>query len=158
MTTDEQVIRVVWGTGSGRTPAASYDAALTQANVHRYNLTHVSSVIPAGVRVEAVGTAPDLGRPGNQLVVVEARRTTTGGRVVAGLGWATSDGPGVFVEAAGTEEEAVREEIRGGLRECCARREEAFDDPVIKVVVVPASDSYETAVVVAAYGRSRSLF
>jgi len=43
---------------------ASYDAALAEAGVENYNLVSVSSVIiPAETRVEAVGTAPDLGPP-----------------------------------------------------------------------------------------------
>ncbi|MEF8907067.1 MAG: pyruvoyl-dependent arginine decarboxylase, partial [Haloarculaceae archaeon] len=38
------VIRVVWGSGTGPTGTAAYDAALAEAGVHDYNLVTVSSV------------------------------------------------------------------------------------------------------------------
>ncbi|PSP40313.1 pyruvoyl-dependent arginine decarboxylase, partial [Halobacteriales archaeon QH_10_70_21] len=68
-------IRVVWGTATGPTAMASYDAALAAANVHDYNLVSVSSVIPADATVEVVGEAPDLGPAGERLTVVEGRAT-----------------------------------------------------------------------------------
>lgn len=93
-------IRVAWGTGSGPTEMAAYDAALAGAGVENYNLVAVSSVIPADSRVEAVGTAPDLGPAGDRLTVVEARSTVAGpGRANAALGWIRADdGPGLFYE------------------------------------------------------------
>ncbi len=56
-------IRVVWGTATGPTALAAYDAALAEAGVHNYNLISLSSVIPTEPAIEVTGTAPDLGRP-----------------------------------------------------------------------------------------------
>jgi len=70
-------IHVAGGVGVADTAMASYDGALdaADANLHNYNLVAVSSVVPAEATVEAVEAAPDLGPAGNQLTVVEARRT-----------------------------------------------------------------------------------
>lgn len=126
-------IRVVRGAARGPTALAAYDAALAVANVHDYNLVHVSSVIPKGVAIERVGTAPDLGPVGGRLTVVEARATVESKpaqgangthEACAGLGWArAADGRGVFYEAAGTDPETVQGAIDDGLRAGCALRE-----------------------------------
>ena len=68
-------VRIVWGSSRGPTALSAYDAALAAANVHDYNVVHVSSVLPAGANVDPVGTAPDLGPVGERLTVVEARET-----------------------------------------------------------------------------------
>ena len=52
------LIRVVWGSATGPTKMASYDAALAEAGVENYNLVSVSSVIPFNVPVEAVSSFP----------------------------------------------------------------------------------------------------
>lgn len=154
-------IRVVWGTATGPTKIASYDAALAAANVHNYNLVTVSSVIPAATPVEAVGTAPDLGPVGNRLTVVEARHTDTGpGHVSAGLGWATSNGgPGLFYEASGVADEAdVRERLQRGLDAGRDLRDWAFTDEQYQVVTTEAAPgTYTTAVVLAVYGQSEPI-
>jgi arginine decarboxylase len=166
-------IRVVWGSGTGPTALAAHDAALAAANVHDYNLRRVSSVIPAGARVERAGTAPDLGPVGGALTVVEARATVgpggtvtgpdgavhtdAGGRTVtAGLGWASAeDGRGIFYEGSGADPDAVRTEIERGLaagrdlREWTAAREEQALETADAAV-----GGYATAVVLAVYGRS----
>jgi arginine decarboxylase len=94
-------IDVVWGTGSGRTELGAFDAALSDANVHNYNLVELSSIVPEGARVERVGALePDRWTTGDLVAVVLASRTssTPGERVAAGLGWALADEGGVFVE------------------------------------------------------------
>jgi arginine decarboxylase len=157
-------IRVVWGSATGPTPTASYDAALADANVHNYNLITVSSVVPADPAVERVGTAPDLGPTGNALTVVQSRETVPPGSddpAVAGVGWLRSrSGRGLFYEAAGRDRIAVRERIRDGLAAGTDLREWTFeDDATIQLeTTAPSPDEHSTAVVVAAYGRSRSLF
>ena len=154
-------IRVVWGTASGPTEMASYDAALAAANVHNYNLVAVSSVVPANADVEAVGTAPDLGPAGERLTVVEARATRTGpGRVSAGLGWTVSeDGPGLFYEAAGEGDPLdVEERVTEGLKAGRALREWTFTDERVETVTTDAdSGTYATAVVLAVYGESEPI-
>ncbi|WP_265108946.1 pyruvoyl-dependent arginine decarboxylase [Halosolutus halophilus] len=152
-------IRVVWGSASGPTAMASYDAALADAGVENYNLVPVSSVIPAGVDVEAVGTAPDLGPAGDRLTVVEARATTAEpGRVSAALAWAQSidDGPGLFYETAGEMDgEDVERRVREGLAAGQELRDWAFGDPRVAVESAPAeSGTHTTALVLAVYGES----
>ena len=154
-------IRVVWGTASGPTEIAAYDAALADANVHDYNLVTVSSVVPANATVETVGTAPDLGPAGNRLTVVQARHVEAGpGRVTAGLGWATTDGgPGIFYEAGGAaDEDDVRDRLRQGLAAGRDLRDWAFTDEQFRVVSTDAeAGTYTAAVVVAAYGDSKPI-
>ncbi len=176
------VIRVVWGSGTGPTGTAAYDAALAEAGVHDYNLVTVSSVVPADPPVEAVGTAPDLGPAGEQLTVVQARASVppadggdgSGGHevqsadaggaderapAVAAIGWARStDGPGVFYEAGGRDSERVRETIAAGLRHGCSLREwEPVDREVVLRTADPHPDRHTCVVVCAAYGESRPL-
>jgi len=151
-------IRVVWGTATGPTALAAYDAALAEANVHNYNLVSVSSVIPADATVEAVGTAPDLGPAGNRLTVVEARATRPGpGHVTAGLGWAESEeGPGLFYEVAGESSVAdVRDRVLAGLDAGRDLREWTFVDEQVETVSADVdAGEYVTTVVLAAYGDS----
>ena len=153
-------IRVVWGTGRGPTAVAAYDAALAQANVHNYNLVHVSSVIPADATVEAVGTAPDLGPAGNRLTVVEGAATEAGPDLVsAGLGWSTGEGPGLFYEAAGgTDQETIETRIREGLAAGRDLRDWDFDEETVETVSIEAeSGEYAAAVVLGVYGRSEPI-
>ncbi len=153
------VVRVVWGTGSGPTAIASYDAALAAANIHNYNLVTVSSVIPAGTTVNACGTAPELGPAGEQLTVVEGCATLEPGEAdpaVAGLGWAqTATGLGIFYETGGTRPERVREQIAQGLAAGRELRDWEFDDDARQIVTAATTpDEYTTAVVLAVYGDS----
>ena len=154
-------IRVVWGSASAPTKMSSYDAALAQAGIENYNLVSVSSIIPAGVDVEAVGTAPDLGPAGERLTVVEARATTNDGSVNAGLGWMESvdDGPGLFYEVSdGTDPEDVESRVLEGLEAGAELRDWNFDEPRVQVEHTDAEPgTYTTAVVLAAYGESEPI-
>lgn len=152
------VIRIVWGTASGPTATASYDAALARANVHDYNLVTVSSVIPAGVPLEAAGTAPDLGPAGDRLTVVQSRATVTSGTACAGLGWARAgDGPGIFYEASGSDPDAVRETVETGLDAGRQLRDWTATDVGGKYVETGADGPYTTALVLAVYGESEPI-
>jgi arginine decarboxylase len=156
------VIRIVWGTASGPTAIASYDAALAAANVHNYNLVSVSSVVPADATIEVVGDAPSLGPAGERLTVVEGRSTVSpddAGRVAACLGWSReSEGPGIFYESAGREPEAVRDRVDQGLKAGQELRSWDFDDEGNRLVTADAdSEMYTTAVVLAVYGDSTPL-
>ncbi|OYR45304.1 pyruvoyl-dependent arginine decarboxylase [Halorubrum sp. Ea8] len=178
------IIHVAGGVGVDDTAMASYDAALADANLHNYNLVAVSSVVPAEATVEAVAEAPDLGSAGNRLTVVEARRTVgpddevdfrEGGRagaedaeskraprrrpdVVAGLGWATGPGPGLFYEVTGEDAEDVRERIETGLDAGAELRDWDLPDREVRVeTAASAPERYTTAVVIAAYGRSEPI-
>lgn len=176
------VIRVVWGSGTGPTETAAYDAALAAAGIHDYNLVTVSSVVPADPPVEVVGTAPDLGPVGEGLTVVQARETvsltdaeasecngetdepgsTEPGEcapAVAAVGWARSaEGPGIFYEATGRDPDSVREIVSEGLRRGCSLREwEPVDRDVVVRTADPDPDHYTCGVVCAVYGGSRPL-
>jgi len=154
------VIRVAWGTATGPTATASYDRALAAANVHDFNLVTVSSVIPADAHLEVVGTAPDLGAVGDRLTVVQGRATRGPGEAgAAGIGWARSEsGRGIFYEADGESEAAVRERIDRGLAAGKALRDWSFvDGDAVVVEADAAPDAHSTAVVVAAYGEGRPI-
>lgn len=155
------VIRIVWGIGAGETPSASFDVALAAANVHQYNLRRLSSVIPEGVPLEAVGTAPDLGATGNALNVAMAKQTSQpGARAAAGMAWVRDgfQGPGIFSEVADHDPETVNELLETGITRSCRLR--GIDDYEIEkqVVTAPSSSSqYQTAVILAVFGESRPL-
>ncbi|ELZ11049.1 pyruvoyl-dependent arginine decarboxylase [Halovivax asiaticus JCM 14624] len=155
-------IRVVWGSATGPTEMAAYDAALVDAGIENYNLVAVSSVIPAGVPVVAVGTAPDLGPAGERLTVVEGRARAAGPTSVsAGLGWVESidDGPGLFYEAAGeADPDDVERRVREGIGAGADLREWDLGEANVHVEQARAeSGAYAAAVVVAAYGESEPI-
>jgi arginine decarboxylase len=155
-------IRVVWGTGRGPTATSAYDAALAGANIHNYNLVTLSSVIPAGIPLEVVGTAPDIGPAGNRLAVVQGRGTVGSGEegpAVAGLGWTRDEsGRGIFYEASGTDTDAVRAAIEDGLDRGTELREWAFVDRDVLVREASTGAAPNTAAVVCAvYGESTPL-
>lgn len=154
-------IRVVWGTGRGPTEMAAYDAALADANVHEYNLAHVSSIVPPEATVEPVGTAPDLGPVGGRLWVVEARTTAEGPATLsAALGWATDGTGGVFYEDAGlVDEAAVRETVTNGLTTARELRDAALSEETVRSVSFDVdAGTYGTALVLAAYGEVEPMF
>ena len=159
------VIRVVWGTGTGPTALAAYDAALADAGVENSNLVRVSSVIPAGAVVEPVGEAPDLGPAGNRLTVVEAHATVEaddppGSPGSAGLAWATGPGPGLFYEVAGAFDDAeCRRRLETGLDAGRDLREWTFEGWGERIVSVDAPPKgCAAAVVLGAYGESEPIF
>lgn len=158
---DTPVVRIVWGTGVGPTALASYDAALADAGVHNYNLVAVSSIIPAGVSIEAVGTAPDLGPAGQRLVVVEAKASVAGpDRATAGLGWAAGGGPGVLYEAAGEfGEDTASERIEAGLVAARDLRPdwEFVDEAIRTVSTTVDAGEFATAVVLAVFGTGEPI-
>lgn len=163
-------IRVVTGTGAGRTALSAYDAALAAANVHDYNLVTVSSVIPADATVERVGTAPDLGPVGHRLTVVQSRATVgpdAEGTASAALGWTrAADGRGILYEASGPDADAARKAVETGLADGAAIRdwepvtrglETVRADPESPDVVAPGAppgERYTVAVALAVYGES----
>ncbi|KAB1187413.1 MULTISPECIES: pyruvoyl-dependent arginine decarboxylase [Haloferax] len=154
-------IRVVRGVGTAPTEMASYDAALAAANIHNYNLVAVSSVVPADATVETVDVAPDLGPAGNRLTVVQARETTStpGEHIVAGLGWSTGPGAGLFYEASGTDDDDVRRAILAGLDAGRDLRDWEFDDEQVALTAAEhEGEGYTTVITVAAYGQSESIF
>lgn len=152
-------IRIVRGSATAPTEMASYDAALAEANVHNYNLTHVSSVIPADASVAFADTAPDLGSIGDGLTVVEARATSADEPVSAALAWARSEeGPGLFYEAAGEESpEESRERVETGIAAGMSLRGWSFDGIESAVTRIEPGEGVATALVLAVYGEGRPI-
>lgn len=157
------VIRVVWGTATGPTELAAYDAALAEAGVGDYNLVTLSSVLPADPHLEVVGTAPDLGPVGEELRVVQSRADAGPGEVAAaGVGWARSEsGRGIFYEVDGADAGAVEREITAGLAAGKRLRDWNFVEEETVVREAPSTDAdtddgeFACAVVLATYGESR---
>lgn len=155
-------IHVASGVGTGPTELAAYDAALADINLHNYNLVAVSSVIPKTATVVQADRAPDLGAAGNRLFVVQsemASRPGTDEPIVAGLGWVTGDGPGLFYEANGHDEAVVQQLLEDGLQAGGELREWTFTDQSFEVrLVEPGTDKYTVVVCLAAYGDSEPMF
>lgn len=152
-------VRIVWGTGSGPTRTAAYDSALADANVHNYNLSHVSSIIPPDVTIDQPGTAPELGPIGGKLTVVEAKAIDRD-PVAAGIGWATcKDGPGIVYESADTASDAdVARDVTRGIEHGKSIRDWPFDgDEGQQVIrVADAEAAYGAAVVLAVFGGAEA--
>jgi arginine decarboxylase len=168
-------VTVAAGVGRGPTELSAFDAALAGAGVADYNLVTVSSVLPAEASVRVVDTVPDLGPAGGRLTVVLAEtaapptatvETRTAEPVapaeepdlVAGLGWATGPGPGLFYEATGSEPAAVRERLSRGVDAAAELRDWTLPDR--ETLLAPAArapDAHVAAVVVAAYGTSEQI-
>ena len=156
------VIRVLRGRGTGPTALSSYDAALASVNLHDYNLVGVSSVVPAGVRVETIEEAPDLGSAGNRLTVVEARSTLApaeSGPACAAIGWALPlNGAGIVYEGSGTDPDGTRQEVREGLgaaRELRSDRDWDGGETGLELSSAETDpDRYVTAIALAAFGES----
>jgi arginine decarboxylase len=147
-------IDVVWGTGSGRTELGAFDAALSGANVHNYNLVELSSIVPAGATVERVGALePERWTTGDLVAVVLASRTssTPGERVAAGLGWALAEEGGVFVENDAPTAEACERLLEANLTDARAIRDwDWTGEGERKVVEGVVGDAGARAAVVAA--------
>jgi len=119
-------IELVWGTGSARTELGAFDAALSDANVHNYNLIELSSIVPEGATVERVGSLePGRWTTGDLLAVVLASNTsaTEGDRIAAGLGWALAAEGGVFMENDGPTVEACERLLDANLADAKAIRD-----------------------------------
>lgn len=156
------MIRIVWGTGTGPTPLAAYDAALADANLHEYNLVELSSVIPADATIEQQGVAPDLGATGDRLHVVEASATTAAGPASAGIGWARRpDGSGIFYEASDkAPPEAVTEQLQRGLAAGTELRDGDFTEPSMQTTTIDVAatdDRHGCATVLATVGTAEPL-
>ena len=153
-------ITVVRGTGRGPTETAAYDAALVDAGVGDFNLVRVSSVVPADAIVTVADTPPDLGSPGERLTAVVSDRVAGPGdpEAVAGLGWTTGPGAGLFYEESGTDPAVVRERIETGLAAGRDLRDWSFTDEEIVLAGPTAPETgYAASVVVAAYGEGEPI-
>lgn len=77
---------------------------------------------------------------------------------VAGLGWATGPGPGLFYEATGSDPATVRDRIDRGLDAGADLREWTLTDRGLTLAVgSPEPNAHVTATVVAAYGTAEQI-
>lgn len=121
-------VAVVWGVGDASTSLGSFDRALSDANLHNYNLVTLSSILPQGVAVLEQDSL-EAGRwpVGEVVAVVMARNTCSepGERIAAGIGWATAEEGGVVMEHACGTAEACERELERYLQD--ARRTRGWD-------------------------------
>ncbi len=118
-------IKVTAGKAEGATLIDAFDAALKEANIHNYNIIHLSSVIPFGSIVEEGKPSPNINQIGHRLYAVlsEMRVDEKGKYACAGLGWVQNEkGEGLFVEMQGSSEEEVKDKIQKSLRSMIDRR------------------------------------
>ncbi|WP_435066576.1 pyruvoyl-dependent arginine decarboxylase [Haloplanus sp. C73] len=116
-------VELVWGTGTATTELGAFDAALSEANVHNYNLVELSSIVPEGATVDCVGELePGRWTTGDLVAAVLASNTSTesGDRIAAGLGWELADEGGVFMENEAPTVDACEELLEANLAD--ARR------------------------------------
>ena len=93
--------------------------------------------------------------PPDKTTAAGAEPAETEPELVAGLGWATGPGPGLFYEATGTDPETVREQIRRGLAAGGDLREWSLPDRETHLAVGRRRpDAHVAAVTVAAYGTA----
>jgi len=132
-------IHIVAGHGRGQTALSAFDAALAEAGILNYNLSHLSSIIPPGSTVEVVKRydAPedDYGKM-LYLVIAEIRSDVLGKTIGAGLGWYQwGDGRGVFAEHteitdnpdAEVLEADLRRKVERTIQDLCDFRHVPFD-------------------------------
>ena len=146
-------IELVWGTGSGRTELGAFDAALSGANVHNYNLVELSSIVPEGATIERVGALePERWTTGDLLAVVLASNTssTEGERIAAGLGWELAEEGGVFMENHAPTAAACERALEANLADAMEIRDWEWTGNRGTQVVDHVVDDGAGAVVVAA--------
>ena len=153
-------IRIVAGAGTGPTPVAAFDTALTAVGAERFNLVRLSSVIPTAATLNEAEDLSDLGAIGDRLHVVQASVTVEAGmHGCAGLRWTrTVEGSGLFYEEVSTgadAESVVSSRLDDGIEHGLALRSWSPATGGSKLSTVTAEDdAYGCAVVLAAYGQA----
>lgn len=119
-------IPVVAAVGHGPTELSAFDAALVSAGIADRNLIYLSSVLPPGARARLVPRVRDTpGGWGDRLycVMAQARTSTPGDEVWAGIGWVQDrTGRGLLVEHEAHSETALRETVAASLDALRANR------------------------------------
>jgi arginine decarboxylase len=119
-------IPVVAALGRGPTELAAFDAALVAAGIADRNLIYLSSVLPPGSRLRKVPRLRQTpGGWGDRLycVVAQARTSTPGEQVSAGVGWVQDDtGRGLLVEHEAHSETELRHDVAASLAALRANR------------------------------------
>ena len=120
------LIRVFSAVATGQTELVAFDAALRAGGVADFNLIKLSSVIPPGSQVCRSSIGPADVSTGDRLYCVWAdrRQMERGGEAWAGLAWSLGSAGqgGVFAEAVGSSESAVRDELGASMAGLMAGR------------------------------------
>ena len=151
-----KIIYVTYGTGEGRTNLAAFDAALWDAGIANHNLIKITSIIPDHTQVICQRIDFNDINYGHKLYVVlaECQEASPGKEAWAGLGWILTSlqgGPGIFVEACGSDGPAVVTEIRETLKDMSSYRRKQFGTVQNKIVSIECKDKPVCAVVAAVY-------
>ncbi|WP_375432952.1 pyruvoyl-dependent arginine decarboxylase [uncultured Friedmanniella sp.] len=151
------LIRLSGGRGDGPTALAAFDAALGSAGLAGFNLVRLSSVIPAGARVEVVSPPDQIpGEHGDLLYCVYAHGVAAepGTEIWAGVAWALRDdgsGAGLFVEHHATTRAGVDAELSATIGAMMARRPESYVEAGRLLSHARCDGDPAAAVVVASY-------
>lgn len=151
------------GVGQGPTAMVAFDRALAECGLRNLNLIALSSVVPPMARVE-YSEDPSQAQVavGDRAYVVLARSEASqaGASAYAGLGWALDRQlrGGIFLEAHGSTDAGVRQELSTGMSAMCADRSDEweFSPPVMVVngVDCPSEGVHVCVCVVALVGSS----
>jgi arginine decarboxylase len=146
-------ITITSSTGHGVSRLAAFDAALSAANLERFNLIAMSSIIPAHVDVRVAERYDGPGELGDRMYVVQSVKYAVepGRLAVAALGWLHEPGRGgFFIENNGEDPAEIRQSLSASLDEMNTRRGiEA--EPKFALAEVEAGDRPACAIVIAAY-------
>ncbi len=154
------VIKLSSGVGVGPTKLAAFDAALDKAGVANYNLIRLSSVIPAGSKIEQVdkptGSLPGEWGDRLYLVMAEIRVDTPNVEAWAGIGWVQDrkTGKGLFVEHEGHSKKSVKEDIHESLKALMKTRKINYSPIHMEIVGVTCNRDPVAALVAAVYQAS----
>lgn len=150
-------IKVTAGKAEGATKIDAFDAALKEANIHNYNIIHLSSVIPENSVVEEEKPKPNINQIGHRLYAVlsEMRTDKKGKYACAGLGWVQNEkGEGLFVEMQGSSEKEVKDKIHKSLHSMIDRRPDQkfkYENIKSKIVSIKCKNKPVCALVCAVY-------
>lgn len=147
-------IEVVSGTGEGRTSLGAFDAALGAAGIGDYNLVSLSSVVPPGadvVRRDAHGGEFGVGSL-VPVVLAEAVSDVPDAGLAAGLGWASAEEGGVFMEATASSRQECEAVLSDRLADVRGNRDWNWRGDVAKEVCEHTVVDTGAVVVAAVYG------
>jgi arginine decarboxylase len=149
---------ITYGSGSGVTRLAAFDAALHSAGIANYNLIRLSSIVPPNSDVVVGKVDRNDIEVGYRLYVVlsDAFAEIPGQNVWAGLGWMYSDEyGGIFVEQQSFDERELSDLIKTSLKQMSVYRPLACDKTGIHIADVTCEHD-PVCVVVAAIFESEA--
>lgn len=122
-------LKLVKGTGRGRTKISAFDKALRNCGLENYNLIGLSSIIPPETKLTDVSKFKEPKTMGNRLYCVYSINETSekGTKCSSGIGWMNSKKGGILVEHKGKTRNEVEEKINKSLEDMKKYRDIDFD-------------------------------